>query len=297
MKINFNLFRILILSAVIILAACTPQQKILPVKDGQLAYYRFGQGSPIVLITGYAATISEWNKTFLQTLARNHEVIVFDNRNVGDSHFTASSYRMNDLVNDANQLITQLNLQKPTVLGWSMGGMVAQQLAIQHPASVGKLVLMSTAIGGDSAIPVSPAVMEKLNSTTGTPAEKFQRALSVLFPAPVVPEMARIFVPNMFIPSGQPEVPPPADVVRKQKLILEDWAKANTVPHELRRLQIPTLILAGTEDAIVSPKNAQILARAIPHAKLVEINGGGHAMMYQYPIKLAQIVNEFVVEQ
>ncbi len=296
-------FLILIITLAVNLSSCTThidsnqtqptlKQNILPVKDGQLAYYRFGHGSAMVFITGYGATLSEWNNTFLYTLAKSHELIVFDNRGVGNSHFSTNRYNVRDLISDTAQLITKLRLNKPTVLGWSMGGMVAQELAIQHPALVGKLVLMNTKIGGNTAIPTAPDVEKKLTDKSGTQEEKFNRIMSILFPASDVNNMSKIFVENMFKPEGKPEPSVLSSVLQKQKALLKNWRTANNIPQKLRRLAVPTLILTGSEDVIIPPQNAIILANTIPRSRLIIINNGGHAMMYQYPTLITGAIDQ-----
>ena len=301
MKISYRLACALLLSFILIFAASVGtaannklQQQIMPIEDGQLAYYRFGHGSPIVLITGYGATMSEWNTTFLQTLAKSHEVIVFDNRGVGDSHFSSTSYTMDDLSNDTTMLITGLHLQKPTVLGWSMGGMIAITLVIKHPELVGKLILMGSKIGGSTAIPTPATVAKQLTDTSGTQKERFNRVMRILFPEDAVPAMSKSFATEMFKPTGTSEAPVSGDVLQKQDLVRKDWETANDIPQQLQQLHIPTMILTGTRDAIVVPKNARILSEAIPNAELIEIQNGGHAMMYQYPVQIANLINLFI---
>ena len=89
---------------------------------GPIAYYRFGRGSPILLVTGFRATLSEWNATFLAELAKDHEVIVFDNRGIGQSIPDAASFTVEDMARDTAALINTLKLHRPTVVGWSMNG-------------------------------------------------------------------------------------------------------------------------------------------------------------------------------
>jgi len=270
----------------------TLKQYILPVQHGQLAYYRFGHGSPMVLITGYGATLSEWNNTFLYTLAKSHEIIVFDNRGVGNSIFSTNSYNIRDLSNDTAQLITKLHLNKPTIVGWSMGGMVAQELAIQNPTLIGKLVLMNTKMGGNSAIPTASDIEEKLTDKSGTHEEKFNRVMHILFPMTDVDDMSKDFVANMFKPGGKPEPSVIPSVLLKQKTLLKNWQTANDIPQKLRQLNVPTLILSGSEDVIIPPQNAVILADTIPGSQLVIIKNGGHAMMYQYPKIIAEDIDK-----
>ena len=134
------------------------QQQYAPIKNGQIEYYRFGQGSPIVLIPGYVTDISSWNKNFLNVLAQKHDLIIFNNRNVARSVIHSDQYESADLAEDTYQLIQKLKLKDPTILGISMGGMIAQQVAVMHPSSISHLILINTAIAGKQAIHPDPAV-------------------------------------------------------------------------------------------------------------------------------------------
>jgi pimeloyl-ACP methyl ester carboxylesterase len=266
-------------------------EQIAQTADGPIAYYRFGHGSPLLLITGYRATLAEWNAYFLGELAKQHQVIVFDNRGVGRSTSTDAHYHAADLARDTADLITTLKLSNATVLGWSMGGMVAQQLAIDHPERVSRLVLLSTAPPGPRSVPVSAPVEDILSGRDGS---NFESIMKVLFP-PIAQQRAQhCFVGDMFVPAGyeKPEIPPA--VAAAQEHLLQEWALGNRVFDRLHHTQVPTLILVGMDDQVLVSHNSVVLDKVIPHATLVEVDAGGHAMMYQYPKALARRINAFI---
>jgi pimeloyl-ACP methyl ester carboxylesterase len=126
-----------------------------PVKDGRIEYYRLGVGSPIILLPGYVTDISSWNRSFLAALAKHHELIILNNRNVGGSVVHSTQYEAKYLAEDTYQLIQYLELKKPTILGISMGGMLAQQLAVLHSDQIGPVILINTAIAGQQAYAVA----------------------------------------------------------------------------------------------------------------------------------------------
>ncbi len=115
--------------------------------------------------------------------------------------------------------------------------------------------------------------------------------MHILFPATDVDNMSKDFVANMFKPEGKPEPSVLPSVLQKQKALLNNWQTANDIPHKLRRLTMPTLILSGGEDVIIPPQNAVILADTIPGSRLTIIKNGGHAMMYQYPTMIAEAID------
>ncbi|QGZ65127.1 alpha/beta fold hydrolase [Paraburkholderia acidisoli] len=271
--------------------ASTVQARVLDTGHGKIGYVRFGRGSPIVLVTGYRSTIAEWNVHFLAELARHHEVIVFDNRGVGASQTQATGYTARDLASDTAALMQGLGVERATVLGWSMGGIVAQQLAIEAPARVAKLVLLSSMPPGARAQPPSAEVMQALS---GSGADHFARVMAVLFPASALQAAQACFVGAMFAPGGYHEPKIADDVARAQDALMTQWQHDDAAVQALARVNVPALVLVGTQDAVLVPRNSQALAHALPKATLVEIAAGGHAMMYQYPVQLGRRIDTFI---
>jgi pimeloyl-ACP methyl ester carboxylesterase len=269
------------------------QEQVLKTSSGSIGYFRFGKGSPIVLITGYRATMAEWNTYFLSELAKSHEVIVFDNRGVGLSLANNAGYRVEDLASDTASLIKDLNLQNVTVLGWSMGGAIAQQLAIDHPALVSRLVLMSSLPPGQRSVPVSAEVDRTL---AGGGSGHFQRVMAVLFPKPAQQKAVECFVGDMFTPHGYAEPSITLAVTDAQNSMLMRWQQDDHAFRALRQVALPVLVMTGTDDAVLSPVNSTILSQTLPHAVLMQVEAGGHAMMYQYPYSLADRINAFIGE-
>lgn len=261
--------------------------------QNSLAYYRFGQGSPIVLITGYRAPLSEWNSYFLAELARQHQVIVFDNRGVGQSLSNSTRYQVEDLAQDTSQLIRQLDLHQVTLLGWSMGGMVAQQLALDHPQQISRLVLLSSAAPGPRAIPIPAAAMPVLR---GQVDNGFVRAMQLLFPPQAAARAERCFIADMFSPADYASPAIDNALAQRQEQIIQAWMQSRSKPARLQRLLTPTLVLSGLNDAILLNQNSRVLQQLLPHATLTEIEDGGHALMYQIPQRLAQRISDFIAD-
>ncbi|MGP6190560.1 MAG: alpha/beta fold hydrolase [Vulcanimicrobiaceae bacterium] len=269
-----------------------PERRLLLKAGGSIAYYRFGQGSPIVLVAGYRATLSEWNTYFLEELARHHEVVVFDNRGVGRSVGANDGYRVQDLAADTISLITGLKLQDVTLLGWSMGGMIAQQAVEQSPGIARRLILLATMPPGREAIPVPPYVMEALSRHD---AGSFDRIMALLFPKPAVAQAEKCFAKEMFLPKSYASAEISEPLAQRQARLMEQWQADNAAAAGLRNVTIPTLVLGGTDDRILAPKDAVELKGLLPDAMLDEVTGGGHAVMYQFPFSLADRITHFIV--
>lgn len=257
---------------------------------GPIGYYRFGHGSPILLITGFRATIEEWNAAFLDALARHHVVVVFDNRGIGRSLPGAKSFTLADMAADTEALIKTLGLRHLTLLGWSMGGSIAQQVAIDDPGLVGRMVLMGAIAPGPAGVAVPPDVLATLSGKSGVGLADI---LDLLFPAPVVPQELKCFTHAMYRPGGYGGAAISGAVTAGQTALLADWAKDEEAAAALAKLRLHTLILAGAADTVVSPKNAEVLRHLLPQSRLILVAHAGHAMMYQYPVALAETIGDF----
>lgn len=268
-----------------------PVEQVLKTQRGSIGYFRFGHGSPILLITGYRATMANWNAYFLGELAQSHEMVILDNRGIGASNAANAGYSIKDLATDSATLIKALKLKNTTVVGWSMGGMIAQELALNEPALVHRLVLMSTMPPGLQADMI-PGDVER--TLSGGPGVTFERVMDVLFPTDVQQQANACFRQDMFTPTGYAVPSIPKSVTAAQQKLMERWKQDDHAYDRLGGLAIPTLVLAGTDDAVLPPDNTLTLSHALPNATVVEVKDAGHAMMYQYPRQLAQRINAFI---
>src|SRR3990167_166190 len=212
-----------------------------PVKNGHIEYYRLGRGSPIILIPGYMADVSSWNREFLAALAQQHQVIVLNNRNVGGSLIHSSHYESQDLANDTYQLIQTLNLKKPAVLGISMGGMIAQQLAVLHADKVGQLILINTAIAGKQAVHPNPLVEKKMLNIPQNKLGLYLTAIDLFFPSTWKMQMAYVLALNRFQPENYKEINF-KNVTSQQQHLLMHWVSDNTTANKIKKLTLPVLI-------------------------------------------------------
>lgn len=264
-------------------------------RNGPLSIVRFGHGSPLLLITGYRATLGEWNAYFLGELARHHEVITFDNRGVGRSSTVQGRYGPNydihDMADDAADVIAALGFARVDVVGWSMGGMIAQQLALDAPEKVESLTLIGTAPSGPQAVPIASDVQAVLSSHG---ANAFADIMNVLFPADAVADAKRCFVADMFAPRGYTNPAVPDTVAAQQADAMRGWFADSSSADALRRSPVRTLVVAGDNDTVLPDSNADRLREIIPRASLDRIADAGHALMFQYPIELARRIDSFV---
>lgn len=282
-------------AALPVLPVTSAPLKTVKAGSATLGYRVLGRASrpPLVLITGYAATAAEWDPAFLAALARTRRLVIFDNRGMGNSTGPVATLSVGQMAGDTARLIKALKLKRPDVLGWSMGGYIAQVLALQSPQSVRRLVLASTDPGSTRATPPSAAVLAVLENPDATPATLD----TVLFPAN---RQAAGTAWNARI-GAQPNLTAadfntPGDVVEAQSVAAgDDWLGSGDGTYaRLPRLKARTLVAYGAKDVVVPPANAKLLIARIPHVQSRRYADAGHAFLFQDPAGVGAAVTRFL---
>jgi pimeloyl-ACP methyl ester carboxylesterase len=263
--------------------------KTVPVDAAQIAYRRVGSGKPLVVLNGFAATSADWDPSFIHGLASSNELILLDNRGIGGSTDNGKPFDIAQLADDAARVIEMLGIENVNVLGWSMGGFIAQTLALHHPGRVNKLILLSTDSGGPDSDLASAEVWSQLIDMSGTPHEQARRLLSLLFPSDVAESIYREF--GDIVAAALAQLSP--SLINRQAAAMDAWHRTG-VGNRLREMNVPVLIATGIADIVIPPSNALRLVNAIPGAWLAQFKGGGHAFMAQYPRPLADLINSFL---
>jgi pimeloyl-ACP methyl ester carboxylesterase len=273
------------------------------VGDIDVAYKMFGKGDPIILFNGASDSMDAWDPSFLTGISSNHTVIVFDQRGIGNSTVGSKPYTYPQLANDTAGLLDALKIPKADVMGYSLGGHIAQAFTISHPEKVNRLILVATTCGGKDGIPKPPEFLKLQadivnKSLHNIPATQELKALNVASLGSgwikLHPESAVIPANTTSLQQLKPGLPP--DIENKQNNLgmweNTNWSGACDAEAKLAK---PTLVIAGTDDNNYMPHgNALILASKIPGAWLVQIKNAGHAVMNQYPAEIGKIVNTFL---
>jgi pimeloyl-ACP methyl ester carboxylesterase len=260
----------------------------------EIGYRSTGAGRPLLLINGSGATLDTWDPHLLRLLAAHRRVIVFDPRGFGSTTDVPGNHlRIRQMADDAAGLIIELNLSKVDVLGWSLGGFVAQELALRHRTLVRRLVLASTSAGGRTAIETTPerqAIDEKTTRGLATPDE----FLPLLFP-PAHQDAGQAWIGRLLDqPGGCCEAFTP-EAGEQQVLAGRAWnAKNGGTYRRLPKLRVRTLIGAGKKDIDIPFGNARILHRRIAHSKLIAYPDAGHAFLIQEADRFAPAVLKFL---
>ena len=259
------------------------------VDGAQIVYRRLGKGRPLVALNGFGATSADWDPSFIDRLASSNELILLNNRGIGGSTDNGQSFDIAKLADDAARVIEAVGIDCASVMGWSMGGFIAQAFAVKYVDRIDKLVLLSTDPGGIEADLASPNVWSELVNTSGTPNEQARRLLFLLFPTDVAESFYREF--GNIVAAARAELS--VDLLNRQAAAMDAWHRDGLTSH-LLEIRVPVLIAAGMEDILIPASNALKLANTIPGAWLAQFAHGGHAFMAQYPRALADLINTFL---
>ncbi|MEN3312210.1 MAG: hypothetical protein V7645_1539 [Actinomycetota bacterium] len=250
----------------------------------RIAWERRGTGEPLLLIHGLGYARWGW-EIVADGLAEAHEIVLFDNRGIGESDAPTGPYSVPDLALDAVAVLDAAGLERAHVLGTSLGGMIALQFVLDHPARVDKLVLACTTPGGAKSAPMPDRTVQLLAEAQGLPAEIALRR----------------FVENAFAAH-----PDPAQIERIMRHRIATaqspaaWAAqasagaAFDVWDRLGEIRAQTLVLTGDQDAVVDPKNSELLAERIPAVRLEVVSGAGHLFFWEQPTQFVETVTEFL---
>jgi pimeloyl-ACP methyl ester carboxylesterase len=240
---------------------------------GQVGYREVGAGTPILLVMGLSGSMDDWQPAFVAGLAADHRVVVFDNAGVGQTAALSSPLSITGMANQASALISALGLGRTAVLGWSMGGMIAQALAVLHPAQVSGLILAATQPGTGRALPVPAAAAAA--AVSPDPAT----VLSVLFPPGQASAERAYTIGILRYPDFYQA---PRAITSAQGLAVQQWiAGKDPAGRQLGHLRLPTLVADGTLDQLDPVANDRLLADSVPRAKLILYPGAGHAFLFQ----------------
>jgi pimeloyl-ACP methyl ester carboxylesterase len=241
-------------------------------------------------LNGFAATSADWDPSFIDRLASSNELILLNNRGIGGSTDDGQPFDIAKLADDTAHVIETLGIKRANVLGWSMGGFIAQAFALKYADRINKIVLLSTDSGGMQADLASPDVWSELLDTSGTPNEQARRLLFLLFPKDVAASFYRRFGDIVAAARAKLSV----ELLNRQAAAMDAWHH-NGVASQLRDIHVPVLVATGMEDNVIPASNALKLVNTIPGAWLAQFPHGGHAFIAQYPRALADLINTFLV--
>jgi pimeloyl-ACP methyl ester carboxylesterase len=251
--------------------------------DVRIAYEVRGTGEPLLLMHGLGYGRWGW-EPILDAFADDFQVLFYDNRGIGDSDVPPGPYTARQLAEDAVAVLDAAGIERADVVGTSLGGMAAQELALGSPERLNRLVLACTTPGGFSSHPMPQQTVElMLAAPTLAPDVALRRfvenALAPGAPDELVERIYALRLANPFDPKGWQA---------------QAGAGAGFDAFErFGEIQAPTLVVTGTEDAVVDPRNSELLAERIPAARLERVPGG-HLFFWEDPTTFVTLVKDFL---
>ena len=244
-----------------------------------------GSGPPLLLVMGLGGSIELWDP-FVDAI-EGRETIVYDAPGTGESDLPRWPLRMSGLAAVAERLIDQLGYKRVDVLGVSLGGAVAQQLAFQAPERVGRLILAATACGL-GAVPGNPLALAILLTPYRYYSRRYMNLVAPLLygggarRSSVIDQQA----------VARLHRPPSLRGYYMQMMAIVGWSSLRF----LGKIRQPTLVMAGDDDPIVRLTNGRMLARRIPDARLHVVKGGGHLFLLDRAHESAEVIQRFLGE-
>lgn len=258
-----------------------------PIRDGlTLAFTEDGptDAPVLLLVTGLGGLKEGW---FRQApLAERFRLVTFDNRGMGGSSVLDVPTTMYDLAEDAVLLLDHLGIGAAHVWGVSMGGKIAQEMALGWPERVDRLVLENTTAGEESRVEGRQvSVLQRLDGMTAD--EILEEVVPLLFGREYRERNARSMA--AFARSRARNRPDPRGVAHQWEAwdAFEAWGRLPAIPHR-------TLVLVGAEDGLCDPRNGERLADRLPDAVLRVVEGGGHSVHIEKPREVNDLVADFL---
>jgi pimeloyl-ACP methyl ester carboxylesterase len=259
------------------------------------AYRRFGATgkTPIVCLQHFTGTLDNWDPAIVDALALDREVILFENAGIGGSAGTVPT-TIDGMTDHAVRFIDALGLARVHVLGFSLGGFLAQDMAIKRPELIDRLVISGSAPeGGEGAGMDRPELIAIYVDATMPMSEKLKR---LFFPStPEGQDAADAFNARLATRTEEQDTPAGPDVAPAQLNAMIAWANwTGDISGKLARIPHQTLVTNGDNDTMIPTKNSFALAAGLPNATLIVYPNSGHGAIFQHAATYAAHVREFL---
>jgi len=252
----------------------------------ELHYERAGSGEPLLMIQGMSGTHVSWGEPFLAPLRESFDVIAFDNRGIGLSAPIDGAFTIVEMAEDAAALMDELEIASAHVAGISMGGMIAQELALAHPGRLRSLTLGCTYCGGPGSKLMPKENVEKI--AAGMMSGDRDKAIRASWEVNLSPAFRAD-------ESGYAAFHEMATSVPAAKRTIELQAQAifgHDTSGRLGEISAPALIVHGTEDGVLPYPNGEQIAALMPRPRFETLEGVGHMFWWEQPERSAELIRE-----
>ncbi|AET89134.1 alpha/beta hydrolase fold protein [Burkholderia sp. YI23] len=263
----------------------------------RFAYRRFGNpgGVPLVMNIHFTGTMDHWDPAVTDGLAQNREVILFNNAGISSSSGTVPE-SIEEMAANAGAFIEALELKQIDVLGFSMGGLIAQELAITKPQLVRRVILVGTGPrSGEGMTTLTPEAQAIFGASYAHPDDLWLRVH--FSPSEASQAAGRGFVKRFRLRTDNRDPEANDEVAPAQLAALAKWGAPRENPYDyLHALRQPTLVVNGDNDVIIYSINSWHLQQHIPNAQLILYPDANHGSLYQYPERFVAHVDQFLSE-
>lgn len=271
--------------------------------DTRYAFRAIGEATsapPLLMITRYRANMDDWDPAFLDALAQDRRILVFNQSGISSSSGEAQD-TIKEMAQDVANFVKAMGLEKVDVLGWSMGGFTAQVVAIEHPQTVRKVVLIGTGPAASEQTPEPRAgVFEtatKPDREDGTTTYSDDDRTYLFFSdKPISKELSKQSMKRIDDARRTDEPVTSAQVMEAQTNAIQDFwfNEANGYFDKLASITAPTLIINGDNDAFFTLRAQELLNSQVPDAQLAIFPAAGHGPQHQFPKRVAQTISGFL---
>jgi pimeloyl-ACP methyl ester carboxylesterase len=253
----------------------------------RMAYRQFGKGRDLVLVTGFSCTMDDWDPILLDALAKTHRVTVFNHDGVGGTQASGvKGLNAHNLAEDMSSLFKALRLNKPDIVAISLGAIITQDFAINHPDQLNRLVLGGSATSGPAFVPPGPEIFAALGDVKSPVHDIWKYFFTSENQTRIKPWIERLKqrpdYREMTIAESLP-----------MRAVLNAFLQTPT-PQNLSAITARTMVAVGEQDIVTLPANSTFIADNIPGAVLVTYPGAGHAFSEQYATRFADDINTFL---
>ena len=259
----------------------------------RFAYRKFGAetGTPVVFLVHFRGTMENWDPNMVAPIAKERPVILFDNKGVGETNGQTPE-TISEMAQDAATFIKALDLNKVDLLGFSIGGMVAQELALQEGDLIRRIIIAGSS--PEAGVNPEPVIFERMKRHGGNVDNAIDDFMFFFYNSTETSKSAgmdslqRIMSQKQFESSDQVQAAQLNAVAKwAQPKPDQDYDWLKNIPH-------PALVTNGIEDVMVPTKNSFILSEKLPNAQLIIYPDSGHGHLFQFPELFAENVNSFL---
>jgi pimeloyl-ACP methyl ester carboxylesterase len=256
--------------------------------DINICYEVKGKGFPLAMVMGLSANMDWWDPKLIEQISRKYKTVIFDNRGAGRTDAPKIDYSIKMFADDTAKLLDNLKIEKAHILGISMGGMIAQEFALNYPQRVEKLVLCSTTCGASKSVQPGPKVLGVLVSGGSSTAEMIvKNTIPLLFTEDFIKSNSAYMKQ---VTEQLMRAPITPDAFTRQIKAIMAWDTYARLP----KIKSPTLVMHGKKDILVPPENAKIIADRIPGAELAYFEKSAHALFSQETDKVISTLLQFL---